>query len=92
MKHKNLTCLCCGSKSKHTRSVDVDNLENVILCNTCNMDLINHGEVRVNDEIVLRTKGYRGDFIRTVAEPEKKMNWFEREALAQHYSNMNTFH
>jgi hypothetical protein len=56
------------------------------------MDLINHGEVRVNDEIVLRTKGYRGDFIRTVAEPEKKMNWFEREALAQHYSNMNTFH
>lgn len=68
MKHKNPSCLCCGSESKYSRCVDVDNLEHVILCNTCNLKLINKGEVRLNDETVLRTKGYRGDFIRVVAE------------------------
>ena len=86
MKHQNSICFCCKIESKHSRLVAVTNIENVILCNTCNVNLIHLKELELNNEVTLKVIGKRGDFdIITAVIIEKELTndefWSNRKRV-----------
>jgi hypothetical protein len=81
MKTKQIICNSCKKPSKYVRPIAVDNMDEVILCNSCNMRLIQWGEVPLRDDLKLKTFGLRGDFTITKAVEVVPDFWATRRKL-----------
>jgi len=95
MKHIPYTCDCCGVQTNKARGVEVTNMYNPTLCNSCNLTLCTSGELVFNDKIMLivnKNENHQEDDTTNVtAWSYKKMDWFERQREVDLQNQMSGF-
>lgn len=81
MKHKKYICDCCNDETTKARFISTGHL----LCNVCNLKLINNKELRLNENFKLKIVGKTGDFynIKLVKDIETVSYWESRARVKE---------
>ena len=82
MKHKKYVCDCCKDETTKARFITTGHL----LCDVCNMKLIYHKQLRLNDYYKLKITGKHGDFyiVQLVQDTTHERYWADREKVYLH--------
>ena len=99
MKHIPYKCIPCGRETTKARPIPVQNLNGLAICNECNLKLIKEGWLRLDESVILKMTGKRGDFYtfkavvrKTEAQREKeRVEYWENRKRIDEQNQMNGF-